>query len=82
MVLKDPLRSTEELYTVSMQVEEHGQRTALSITDTPGFRNGATAEHQLRFIAKYIDYQFERTLAEVLGDLFFSNREYLHICCM
>ncbi|KAI8639463.1 Septin-domain-containing protein [Parasitella parasitica] len=64
MVLKDPLRSTDELYTVSMHIEENGQRTALTIIDTPGFTSGHAIDHQLRYIAKYIDYQFERTLAE------------------
>ncbi|CEP17675.1 hypothetical protein [Parasitella parasitica] len=64
MVLKDPLRSTDELYTVSMHIEENGQRTALTIIDTPGFTSGHAVDHQLRYIAKYIDYQFERTLAE------------------
>lgn len=65
MVLKDPLRPTDELYTVSMHIEENGQRTALTIIDTPGFTTGYAVDHQLRYIAKYIDYQFERTLAEV-----------------
>ncbi|OAC99978.1 hypothetical protein MUCCIDRAFT_147618 [Mucor lusitanicus CBS 277.49] len=64
MVLKDPLRPTDELYTVSMHIEENGQRTALTIIDTPGFTTGYAVDHQLRYIAKYIDYQFERTLAE------------------
>lgn len=65
MVLKDPLRPTDELYTVSMHIEENGRRTALTIIDTPGFTTGYAVDHQLRYIAKYIDYQFERTLAEV-----------------
>ncbi|KAK4512549.1 ribosomal protein L36 [Mucor velutinosus] len=64
MVLRDPLRLTDELYTVSMHIVENGQRTALTITDTPGFTTGYAVDHQLRYIAKYIDYQFERTLAQ------------------
>ncbi|KAI8391685.1 Septin-type guanine nucleotide-binding (G) domain-containing protein, partial [Radiomyces spectabilis] len=64
MVLKEPLRNTEELYSVSMHIEENGQRTALTIIDTPGFSNSFTFDHQLRYIAKYIDHQFECTLVE------------------
>lgn len=64
-VLHQPLKSTRELYTVSMHVEEdNGQRTALTFIDTPGFTPGPTVDQQIRYIAKYIDYQFERTLAE------------------
>ncbi|KAL0090025.1 Septin-domain-containing protein [Phycomyces blakesleeanus] len=64
MVLKEPIRPTEELYSVSMHIEEHGQRTALTLVDTPGFTTGFSVDHQLRYIAKYIDHQFELTLAE------------------
>ncbi|KAG2203268.1 hypothetical protein INT47_000188 [Mucor saturninus] len=64
MVLNDPLQPTTELYTVSMHIQEQGQRTALTLIDTPGFTTGVAVDHQLRYIAKYIDYQFERTLAE------------------
>lgn len=65
MVLNDPLQPTKELYTVSMHIQDHGRRTALTLIDTPGFTTGADVDHQVRYIAKYIDYQFERTLAEV-----------------
>lgn len=65
MVLNEPLRTTRELYTVSMHIQERGQRTALTLIDTPGFTSGSAIEHQLKYISKYIDYQFERTLAEV-----------------
>ncbi|ORX59571.1 cell division/GTP binding protein [Hesseltinella vesiculosa] len=64
MVLKDTLRSTDELYSVSMHFEEDGQRTAFTIVDTPGFNKGFAMDQQLRYLAKYIDHQFERTLAE------------------
>lgn len=65
MVMKEPLQSTRELYKVSMHIEDNGQRTALTLIDTPGFTSGLAIDHQIRYIAKYIDYQFERTLAEV-----------------
>ncbi|GAA5797541.1 Septin-domain-containing protein [Helicostylum pulchrum] len=64
MVLNEPLRTTRELYTVSMHIQERGRRTALTLIDTPGFTSGSAIEHQLKYISKYIDYQFERTLAE------------------
>lgn len=70
MVLNEPLRTTRELYTVSMHIQERGQRTALTLIDTPGFTSGSAIEHQLKYISKYIDYQFERTLAEVCTYLF------------
>lgn len=65
MALKGSLRPTDELYTVSMHIEENGQIIALTIIDTPGFITEYAVNHQLRYIAKYIDYQFEKTLAEV-----------------
>lgn len=65
MVLNEPLRATSELYTVSMQIQESGRRTAMTLIDTPGFTPGAAIDYQLKYISKYIDYQFERTLAEV-----------------
>jgi cell division control protein 11 len=67
MVMNEPLQPTRELYTVSMHIEERGQRTAVTLIDTPGFTSGFSVDHQIRYIAKYIDYQFERTLAEVIN---------------
>ncbi|KAI8137945.1 Septin-domain-containing protein, partial [Fennellomyces sp. T-0311] len=64
MVLKEPLRATEDLYSVSMHVEENGERTSFTLIDTPGFDEGLAIDHQLRYISKYIDHQFERTLIE------------------
>ncbi|KAI8987011.1 Septin-domain-containing protein [Pilobolus umbonatus] len=63
-VMKDLLQPTEELYTISMLTEEDGQRTALTIIDTPGFNSDYSVDHQVAYINKYIDYQFHRTLAE------------------
>ncbi|KAG0169799.1 Ca(2+)-dependent cysteine protease [Apophysomyces sp. BC1015] len=63
-VMKEPLQKTEDLYSISMQLEENGQRTALTVIDTPGLTSGANADQQLRYITNYIDHQFERTLAE------------------
>ncbi|RCI06702.1 hypothetical protein CU098_009052 [Rhizopus stolonifer] len=64
MALKNSLEPTEGLYTVSMQIEKEGQRTALTVIDTPGFAAGFAIDHHLSYIAKYIDYQFARTLTE------------------
>ena len=66
MALKEQLRATEDLYSVSMHVEENGERTSFTLIDTPGFDEGLAIDHQLRYIAKYIDHQFERTLIEVI----------------
>ncbi|KAI7886947.1 cell division/GTP binding protein [Lichtheimia hyalospora FSU 10163] len=64
MVLKDVLRPTDDLYTVSMHVEEEGERTSLTVIDTPGFDQSIDIEQQLRYVCTYIDHQYERTLIE------------------
>ncbi|KAI8344886.1 Septin-type guanine nucleotide-binding (G) domain-containing protein [Choanephora cucurbitarum] len=64
MILKGPIESTECLYTVSMEIQREDERIALTLIDTPGFTSGFTIDHHLSYIAKYIDYQFARTLAE------------------
>ncbi|KAI9496066.1 Septin-type guanine nucleotide-binding (G) domain-containing protein [Zychaea mexicana] len=64
MVLKEQLRATEDFYSVSMHVEEDGERISFTLIDTPGFDDGLAIDHQLRYVAKYIDHQFERTLIE------------------
>ncbi|KAI8371076.1 Septin-domain-containing protein [Blakeslea trispora] len=64
MVLRGPIESTESLYTVSMEIQRNDERIALTLIDTPGFTSGFTIDHHLSYIAKYIDYQFARTLAE------------------
>ncbi|KAI9243825.1 Septin-domain-containing protein [Phascolomyces articulosus] len=64
MALKEQLRATEDFYSVSMYVEENGERISFTLIDTPGFDDGLAIDHQLNFVAKYIDYQFELTLIE------------------
>lgn len=80
MVLKDALRPTDDLYTVSMHVEENGERTSLTVIDTPGFDQSIDIEQQLRYVCTYIDHQYERTLIEVYAShgLFFPMT-YRHI---
>ncbi|ORZ09793.1 Septin-domain-containing protein [Absidia repens] len=68
-VLQAPLKPTEELYSVSMQLEherrgQQQQRTALTVVDTQGLARGFVLGHQLRYLAKYIDHQLERFLVE------------------
>lgn len=65
MALEDTLRATEELYSISMHIEENGERTVLTMIDTPGFVHGFEIDEQLHYLSKYIDHQYERTLVEV-----------------
>ncbi|ORE08232.1 cell division/GTP binding protein [Rhizopus microsporus var. microsporus] len=62
--LKGPVQLTEELYTISMQIEQDGKRIALTFIDTPGLTSSPTVADQLKYITKYVDHQFARTLAE------------------
>ncbi|KAI9277578.1 Septin-type guanine nucleotide-binding (G) domain-containing protein [Sporodiniella umbellata] len=62
--LTDTIRCTEEMYTVSMEIEKDDQRTALSFTDTPGLLPQAIMTEQLKAIVNHIDDQFARTLSE------------------
>ncbi|CAO3696296.1 hypothetical protein G6F70_005189 [Rhizopus microsporus] len=62
--LKGPVQSTEELYTISMHIEQDGKRIALTFIDTPGLTSSPTVADQLKYITKYVDHQFARTLAE------------------
>ncbi|KAI7861972.1 Septin-domain-containing protein, partial [Spinellus fusiger] len=64
MALKEPLSHTQEFYSVSMHIEENGERTAFTIIDTPGFMAGYAMEHQLRYMVDYIDHQYQLTFAE------------------
>ncbi|EIE78995.1 hypothetical protein G6F46_010000 [Rhizopus delemar] len=62
--LKGCVEPTEEMYTISMQIEDGGRRTALTLTDTPGFTSNSQLVEQLKAITQHIDSQFARTLAE------------------
>jgi cell division control protein 11 len=64
--LKGCVEPTEEMYTISMHIEDGGRRTALTLTDTPGFTSNSQLVEQLKSITQHIDSQFARTLAEVL----------------
>ncbi|KAG1471383.1 hypothetical protein G6F56_002152 [Rhizopus delemar] len=61
--MKGCAQPTEELYTVSMHIEEESRRTSLSLVDTPGLTFHHLTE-QLKKLTNYIDAQFARTLAE------------------
>ncbi|ORY95822.1 Septin-domain-containing protein [Syncephalastrum racemosum] len=62
--LSDTICATEELYSISMHIEENGERTVLTIIDTPGFVHGFAIDEQVHYLSKYIDHQYERTLVE------------------
>lgn len=57
---------TREIYTISMRMkrEEDGERMTVSITDTPGLADDLTLERRMSYLSKYIDHQFELTMAE------------------
>ncbi|KAI8333571.1 Septin-domain-containing protein [Chlamydoabsidia padenii] len=63
-VLQGPLQPTHELYSISMQLHDDHRTTAFTIIDTQGLVKGFALNHQLGFLAKYIDHQLERSLIE------------------
>jgi cell division control protein 11 len=65
--LQGPIEKTLQPYTISREVEvEKKERIVLTIIDTPGFGAEYLVDKQLHDITKYIEHQFDLTLAEVI----------------
>lgn len=65
--LQGPIEKTLQPYTISREVEvEKKERIILTIIDTPGFGAEYLVDKQLHDITKYIEHQFDLTLAEVI----------------
>lgn len=63
--LQGPIEKTLQPYTISREVEvEKKERIILTIIDTPGFGAEYLVDKQLHDITKYIEHQFDLTLAE------------------
>jgi cell division control protein 11 len=62
---EDP--GTEELYYFTTEVDEEGEKIALTLVDTPGFvkDNELRLDVQVTEVLRYIEAQFDQTLAEV-----------------
>jgi cell division control protein 11 len=60
-----PIEKTLKPYTVSREIEVDRERVLLTLIDTPGFQAEYLVDKQLHDIMKYIEHQFDLTLAEV-----------------
>ncbi|GAA5805030.1 hypothetical protein HPULCUR_010543 [Helicostylum pulchrum] len=62
--LQGPIEKTLTPYTISREIEVDKERLVLTIIDTPGFHQEYLVDKQLHDITKYIEHQFDLTLAE------------------
>ncbi|OBZ89746.1 Cell division control protein 11 [Choanephora cucurbitarum] len=63
--LQGPIEKTLQPYTISREIDvDKKERTFLTIIDTPGFSAEYLVDKQLHDITKYIEHQFDLTLAE------------------
>ncbi|KAG1631947.1 hypothetical protein G6F45_004460 [Rhizopus arrhizus] len=60
-----PIERTLQPYTVSREIEVDKERILLTLIDTPGFQAEYLVDKQLHDIMKYIEHQFDLTLAEL-----------------
>lgn len=65
--LQGPIEKTLTPYTISREIEVDKERLVLTIIDTPGFQQEYLVDKQLHDITKYIEHQFDLTLAEVFN---------------
>lgn len=63
--LQGPIEKTLTPYTISREIEVDRERLVLTVIDTPGFHQEYLVDKQLHDITKYIEHQFDLTLAEV-----------------
>lgn len=66
--LQGPIEKTLTPYTISREIEVDRERIILTIIDTPGFQQEYLVDKQLHDITKYIEHQFDLTLAEVTNN--------------
>ncbi|KAI8090136.1 Septin-type guanine nucleotide-binding (G) domain-containing protein [Gilbertella persicaria] len=63
--LQGPIEKTLQPYTISREIDvDKKERIVLTIIDTPGFSAEYLVDKQLHDIIKYIEHQFDLTLAE------------------
>lgn len=64
--LEGPIEKTNQPYTISREIYvDNRERIVLTLIDTPGFSAEYLVDKQLHDIIKYIEHQFDLTLAEV-----------------
>jgi cell division control protein 11 len=63
--LEGPITKTAAPYTISNEVDVDKEKIVLTLIDTPGFQAEYLVDKQLHDIIKYIEHQFDLTLAEV-----------------
>ncbi|CEI93586.1 hypothetical protein RMCBS344292_07817 [Rhizopus microsporus] len=59
-----PIEKTLQPYTVSREINIDREHVLLTLIDTPGFHQEYLIDKQLHDILKYIEHQFDLTLAE------------------
>ncbi|KAI9274247.1 Septin-type guanine nucleotide-binding (G) domain-containing protein [Sporodiniella umbellata] len=59
-----PIEKTLQPYTVSREIIVDRERVLLTMIDTPGFQAEYLVDKQLHDIIKYVEHQFDLTLAE------------------
>lgn len=62
--LQGPIEKTLQPYTISREIDIDKERIVVTIIDTPGFDQEYLVDKQLHDITKYIEHQFDLTLAE------------------
>jgi cell division control protein 11 len=72
--LQGPIEKTNQPYTISREIHvDNKERIVLTLIDTPGFSAEYLVDKQLHDIIKYIEHQFDLTLAEVIIFNILSN---------
>lgn len=64
---KDRIKSTLQIDTSSVEIEERGVRLKLTVVDTPGFGDSLDCSDGFVPIVKYIEQQFENYLRDESG---------------
>ncbi|RUS15023.1 Septin-domain-containing protein [Jimgerdemannia flammicorona] len=62
--LQGPVGKTIDSYSMTFDIEEEGEKIALTIVDTPGLTDDFNLDKQLYEVLHYLEYQFDITLAE------------------
>lgn len=64
---KERIKSTLEIQTSSVEIEERGVKLKLTVVDTPGFADSLDSSESFKPIVSYIEQQFENYLRDESG---------------
>lgn len=64
---QDRIRSTLEILTSAVEIEERGVKLKLTVVDTPGFGDSIDSSDSFQPIVKHIEQQFENYLRDESG---------------